>query len=69
MKDGTHYHIRWAGGKLDWQAFQTEEEAKADAERLKGPDEKYVIEAQDGACVRCIETRGKRDASKPSASA
>ena len=46
-----HYHIRWSSSKLDWQAFHTEEDTKADAERLKGPDEKYVIEAQsDGDC-------------------
>ena len=60
MKAVSHYHIRWASSKLDWQAFQTEEEAKADAERLKGPDEKYVIEAhEDGDCPRCNEVRHK----------
>ena len=56
----THFHIRWSGGKLDWQAFQTEEEAKADAERLKNSHETYVIEPHDDAsCPRCKEIRVK----------
>ena len=48
-----HYHIRWADSKLDWQTFQTVEEAHTEAERLKRPDEKYVIEERDGDCERC----------------
>jgi hypothetical protein len=35
----THYHIRWANAKIDWQAFQTKEEAVAEAERLKRLEE------------------------------
>ena len=48
-----HYHIRWANSKFDWEAFQTEEEARALAELLKRPDEKYVIEKLDGDCQSC----------------
>lgn len=48
-----HYHIRWANSKLDWEAFQSEEEAKALAELLKHPHENYVIEVLDGDCQRC----------------
>ena len=48
-----HYHICWANSKLDWEAFQSEEEAKVTAELLKRPDENYVIEALDGDCQRC----------------
>ena len=33
-----HYHIRWGNSKLDWEAFQTETEAKAVAELLKRPE-------------------------------
>ena len=48
-----HYHIRWDNSKVDWEAFQTEEEAKAAAERLKRTDENYVIEKLNGDCQRC----------------
>ena len=49
----THYHIRWADSKIDWQAFPTKDEAVADAERLKQVDESYSIEEHDGNCERC----------------
>ena len=39
-----HHHIRWAEAKLDWEAFQTQEQARAVAEELKRPGEKYDIE-------------------------
>jgi hypothetical protein len=48
-----HYHIRWGDSKLDWQAFQTVEEAETEAERLKRSDEKYGIEQRDGDCEKC----------------
>lgn len=48
-----HYHIRWDNSNLDWEAFQTEEEAKASAEQLKRIGEDYVIEKLDGNCHRC----------------
>jgi hypothetical protein len=48
-----HYHIRWANSKLDWEAFQTEEEAKALAEFIKRPGEHYTIEQLDGDCQSC----------------
>jgi hypothetical protein len=49
-----HYHIRWADEKIDWQAFQTTDEAVAEAERLKRLDEKYTIEERTGTCERCL---------------
>ena len=49
-----HYHIRWADSKIDWQAFQTKDEAVAEAERLKRLDENYNIEERDGNCERCL---------------
>jgi len=49
-----HYHIRWANSKVDWQAFQTKDEAVAEAERLKHPEENYKIEEHDGNCDRCL---------------
>jgi len=54
-----HYHIRWADAKIDWQAFQTEDEAVAEAERLKRLDEKYTIEERNGNCERCLRLHSK----------
>ena len=48
-----HYHIRWADSKLDWEVFQTEEQARASAEALKRPGENYGIEKADGDCQQC----------------
>jgi hypothetical protein len=51
----THYHIRWSGKVLlDWQRFNTPEEAKASARQLVRPGETYTIEEQnDETCPRC----------------
>lgn len=49
-----HYHIRWSDSKIDWQVFQTKDEAVAEAERLKLPEENYEIEERDGNCNRCL---------------
>ena len=45
-----HYHIRWVNSKIDWQAFQTKDEAVVEAERLKRPNESYSIEECDDNC-------------------
>lgn len=52
-----HYHIRWGNSKLDWEAFQTEEEAKAAAEQLKRPGETYAIEQCDSDYQSCTKRR------------
>lgn len=49
-----HYHIRWAGSKIDWQAFQTKDDAVAEAEHIKRPNENYNIEERDGNCEGCL---------------
>jgi hypothetical protein len=51
----THYHIRWSGKDLlDWQRFNTPEEAKARARQLVRLGETYTIEEhEDNACPRC----------------
>ena len=49
-----HYHIRWAGSKIDWQAFQTRADAVAEAEHIKRPNEIYSIEEREGSCVGCL---------------
>lgn len=52
-----HYHIRWADSKIDWQAFQTKDEAVAEAERLKRLNENYSIEESNGDCERCLRLK------------
>ena len=49
-----HYHIRWSDSKIDWDAFQTKDEAVAAAERLKRLEENYSIEERDVDCERCL---------------
>ena len=50
----THYHIRWSGKVLlDWQRFDTPEEAQASARQLVRHGETYTIEEHDEACPRC----------------
>jgi hypothetical protein len=49
-----HYHIRWSGaGALDWDRFDTREEAEASARHFVRPRETYTVEEFDGACPRC----------------
>lgn len=55
----THYHIRWADSKIDWQAFPTTDEAVVEAERLKRRDENYSIAEYDGNCERCERLKAK----------
>ena len=51
-----HYHIRWSDRTaLDWQSFNTREEAAARAKQLARQSETYAIEEHDGACPRCRE--------------
>lgn len=60
-----HYHIRWTGGKLDWEAFHTQDEARIAAKELVRSGESYTIEQLDGACPHCTPlqlTRLSQDA-------
>lgn len=54
-----HYHIRWADSKLDWEMFQTEEQAQAMAEELRRPGENYVIEKRGEDCQRCNQIKAR----------
>jgi hypothetical protein len=56
---GDHYHIRWADGKLDWEAFDTEQEATAAAKQLMRVGETYTIEQLDGDCLGCRSIQRK----------
>ncbi len=61
----THYHIRWADSKIDWQAFPTKDEAVVEAERLKRVDENYSIEEHAGNCERCQRLNADTRVVKP----
>jgi hypothetical protein len=58
-----HFHIHWTRAhesKLDWDIFNTPEEAEAAAKQLVLPHETYVIEQFDGDCPRCNGARNSR---------
>lgn len=57
-----HYHIRWSSSKLDWQIFNTQEEAEAAAKELVLPNERYTIVQFDGDYPQCSETTKPRTA-------
>jgi hypothetical protein len=49
-----HFHIRWLPtSALDWQRFDTQEEAETRANELVLPDETYTIELITGNCETC----------------
>ena len=55
-----HYHIRWSNprnSKLDWQVFDTPEEAQTEAEKLVRPSENYSVEKfeSESDCPRCAD--------------
>lgn len=54
-----HYHIRWDDGNLDWEPFQTEDEAKAAATELVRSGESYIIEQSDRDCLRCARLQSE----------
>jgi len=46
-----HFHIRWSEkNNLDWECFETREEAEARAQELAAPNETFAIEAVSQAC-------------------
>jgi hypothetical protein len=55
-----HYHIRWSTSKLDWEVFNTREEAETAAKHLVLPNERYNVEQFDRNCPRCSETTKRR---------
>ena len=49
-----HFHIRWSGkDSLDWQRFQTRQDAIAVASELVRPGETYTVEEQSSNCPFC----------------
>ena len=53
-----HFHIQWCDSKLDWETFQTREDATTQAKELVRPGETYVIEQFDDTCPRCMSLSG-----------
>jgi hypothetical protein len=62
------WHIRWYGGKLDWECFGTREEAEASAKQLAKPNETYSIEECDGTCPMSVESHQTSEQSRRSKS-
>jgi hypothetical protein len=62
--NGLHYHIHWSGkSTLDWECFNTHEEAETSASQLALPGETYTIEEQGLSCPQCMKLIKKIPAS------
>jgi hypothetical protein len=49
-----HFHIRWDGvERLDWEPFETPEQAESRAKELARPGEPFAIEEHGKTCKRC----------------
>jgi len=50
----THFHIRWFGkDSLDWQRFQTRQDAITLANEVVRPGETYSVEEHSSDCPFC----------------
>lgn len=58
----THYHILWASGALDWEAFDSRNAAEASAKELARTGETHTIETYGIDCPRCAATSRKAGA-------
>jgi hypothetical protein len=47
-------HIHWSGKGLDWERFDTHEEAEKGAEHLALPGETFIIEEHGQSCPQCM---------------
>lgn len=62
---GMHFHIRWSGvSDLDYERFDSREQADESAKLLVRRDETYSIEQFGDSCGRCAKAAAK--AAKPS---
>jgi hypothetical protein len=61
-----HYHIRWAGGAIDWEVFNSRDEADSSAKELARTSETYTIEKYGIDCPRCAAI-SRNSSSKASA--
>ena len=53
----THFHIRWTPDKLDWERFDSQEEADICARKLAYPGGSFSIEEFGDSCAKCRAVR------------
>ena len=56
----SHFHIRWNKTTLDWECFNTREEAMERASFLKLAGETFVIEEVHSECPLRAKTAARR---------
>ena len=50
----THFHIRWSQtGRLDWERFDSREEAKERVLEIAHPMDSFKVEECDRTCAAC----------------
>lgn len=61
MDSQMHFHIRWSSStQLDWQPFESREEAEEAAKEMVRWNETYAIEERNGSCERCGKFRNEK---------
>jgi hypothetical protein len=70
-----HYHIKWSGGRYDWERFRSFDEATKAAMLIVQPNETFIVQHFDDKCSVCEKlqsasrgTSRKRDDSSGPAS-
>lgn len=58
-KPQAHFHIRWDSGRIDWERFNSREEAEQRAQEIVLSRETYSIEQFDDSCEHCKTWRAK----------
>jgi hypothetical protein len=56
-----HFHIHWVEKDLDWECFDTREEARRRAAELAGPGETFTIEEVSMNCPMRQRIRSGQD--------
>ena len=65
MMMALHFHIRWSGGRLDWESFDSRTDAEASAIQLVRQQETYTIETFDEACPVCANLLKRTPPAEP----
>jgi hypothetical protein len=52
-RGNAHYHIRWAGNRLNIKRFDTQHEAELHGEKSAHEGELFRVEEFDGSCRAC----------------
>lgn len=56
-----HFHIHWVGQRLDWECFDTREDAQRRAVELAHPGETFTIEEVSTKCPMRERFRSGQD--------